>query len=289
MRKLQARYLFIASAFAIGVPLGCASVAPKELVDARAAYLQAANGPAAKLAPSQLDTARKALDRAEKEFVDHPDELKTRDYAYIAHRQAQLAKVKGTTEKSGMQKTQADARLSKDLKQDLATSKEENRAYREELADSKQQLDTEKQARIAAEDQAAMLIGKLEKIASVKRQEDRIVISLSGSVLFASGKSTLLPGASTSLDSVADALRELKEPQKITIEGHTDSMGSDDANHALSFRRAQSVHAYLVSRNIDTQMEAVGVGEAAPIADNATAEGRANNRRVEIIVSPNPR
>src|SRR5688572_8198179 len=195
-KKLELRYVIIACAcvcaFVLAATLGCASVAPRELVEARAAYLEAANGPAATLAPSQLDTARKALDQAEREFAENPNDPETRDYAYIAHRQAQLAGVKASAEQSGRTKRDADGRLKKELSEDLATSKEKNRVYRDELADSKQELETEKEARLTAEQQADSLIAKLEKIATVKRQQDRIVISLSGSILFASGKSTLL-------------------------------------------------------------------------------------------------
>jgi len=282
MRKLRLPFISIAALSLFG----CASVPPRELVDARASYRNASNGPAIKLAPSQLDSAKKALDRAEKEFQEHPKALETRDYAYIAHRQAQLAGVKASTEQSSQEKLKADRHLAKGVKDDLATSTERNRVYQDQLEDSKDQLDAETKARIEAEAQADALMAKLEKNLTVNRQVDRVVISLPGSVLFASGKSTLLSGAPATLDRVVDALREIKEQRMITIEGHTDSVGSDDANQALSISRANSVRNYLDSRGINAHFESTGFGESLPIGDNSTEEGRATNRRVEIIVSP---
>ena len=70
----------------------------------------------------------------------------------------------------------------------------------------------------------------------------------------------------------------------IEIQGHTDSSGSADLNRALSMLRAEAVREYLIGKGIDpARMTAVGYGEDLPIGDNATAEGRAMNRRVELI------
>jgi outer membrane protein OmpA-like peptidoglycan-associated protein len=71
------------------------------------------------------------------------------------------------------------------------------------------------------------------------------------------------------------------------VEGHTDSQGSEASNQELSQRRAQSVRDYLVSRGVPNDIiSATGVGQHRPVSDNTTATGRANNRRVEIIVQP---
>ena len=113
-----------------------------------------------------------------------------------------------------------------------------------------------------------------------------MVITLSGSVLFASNKDTLLPAAKERLGQVADALKT-QDDHKIVVEGHTDSQGSADLNQGLSDRRAQSVVTFLVSRGVPAdKIRAEGLGPTRPVADNGTAEGRANNRRVEIIVKP---
>ena len=113
-----------------------------------------------------------------------------------------------------------------------------------------------------------------------------MVITLSGSVLFRSDEATLLPEARTRLGQVTDALMATKE-RSIIVEGHTDSQGSDAHNLDLSQRRAEAVRAYIVERGYDaSRVRALGVGEGQPLADNGTDEGRANNRRVEIVVQP---
>lgn len=112
-----------------------------------------------------------------------------------------------------------------------------------------------------------------------------MVITLSGSVLFASAKSDLLPAAELKLNEVADVLTQQDPDSRIVIEGHTDSQGKADRNQVLSQQRAESVRAYLVSRGIAAdRVTATGYGPTRPVADNKSAEGRANNRRVEIVI-----
>jgi outer membrane protein OmpA-like peptidoglycan-associated protein len=94
----------------------------------------------------------------------------------------------------------------------------------------------------------------------------------------------LLPGAETKLSQVVDALSTMEE-HNLVVEGFTDSQGSDDYNLVLAQRRADTVRSYIVSRGYPSgRVRASGIGEGRPIADNTTAEGRANNRRVEIVI-----
>lgn len=111
-----------------------------------------------------------------------------------------------------------------------------------------------------------------------------MVITLSGSVLFRTDEAILLPSAQARLDQVANAL--LAQPTRtLVIEGHTDSRGDDGHNLELSQRRAEAVRSFLVSKGYAaSRIQASGVGEVRPIADNGTQEGMANNRRVEIVV-----
>jgi len=113
-----------------------------------------------------------------------------------------------------------------------------------------------------------------------------VVITLSGSVLFASDKAALLPEAKTRLGQVTAALLETKE-RRLDVQGYTDSQGKDAYNIDLSQRRADAVRMYLVSQGYPPDLiVAHGAGKSLPVADNATAEGRANNRRVEIVIQP---
>jgi outer membrane protein OmpA-like peptidoglycan-associated protein len=89
------------------------------------------------------------------------------------------------------------------------------------------------------------------------------------------------------LNEVAEALIKNDSDSQMVVEGHTDSQGGADYNMELSRRRAQTVRDYLVSRQIAAdRIIATGFGLTRPIADNTSAEGRANNRRVEIVVKP---
>ena len=113
-----------------------------------------------------------------------------------------------------------------------------------------------------------------------------MVITLLGSGLFASGQATLLPDTRSRLDQVIDVLLTTRE-RSLTIEGHTDSQGSDFYNFDLLQRRADEVRNYIIERDYQAdRVEAHGLGEGHPIADNASAEGRANNCRIEIIIEP---
>ncbi len=106
-----------------------------------------------------------------------------------------------------------------------------------------------------------------------------------GDVLFRTGRSELEPAAMDTLDSLLASI-ENEPNRRIVIEGHTDAVGDDENNLSLSRARAEEVKAYLIERGVRAgRITAVGKGEAGAIADNATAEGRQQNRRVDVIVS----
>lgn len=111
-----------------------------------------------------------------------------------------------------------------------------------------------------------------------------LIISLSD-VLFDTASSNLKPGAREKLARVSGILVS-HEGLKLEVEGHTDSVGSDQYNQELSERRAESVRAYLVDQRIaSASVGAAGLGEGHPVATNDTAAGRQQNRRVELVVS----
>jgi len=120
----------------------------------------------------------------------------------------------------------------------------------------------------------------------VVRQGDNITLDMPGNVTFALDSADLNAQFFPVLDKVAATLKEY-DKTVIEVAGHTDSTGSDAYNQQLSERRANSVASYLGSHGVQTQrMVTIGAGEGHPVASNDTAEGRAQNRRVEITIVP---
>ena len=136
------------------------------------------------------------------------------------------------------------------------------------------------------DDQAAEIERDLEG-ATVERIGEGIKITFDSGILFAVDRSELQPAAQQNLDELAVILNKYADTD-ILIEGHTDSSGSDDYNLGLSRNRAQAVANFLGGRQVvATRFTIMGYGEAQPVADNATAAGRAANRRVELAIMAN--
>jgi outer membrane protein OmpA-like peptidoglycan-associated protein len=270
------RWFKIGWLLAIQALVGCGTpLPPQELLQARSAYNAASKSAAVQLAPAQLDTAKQALEKAEASFKEDGDDQSTKDIAYIASVRAQIAVAEAGREQAVRNKAKID--------HDFRNSQ------LDALDSSKSQLEQEKAARANAEKARLAAEASLKELANVKEESRGVVITLSGSVLFATGKSTLLPIAQNKLAEVAKALSD-QGYKSLLVEGHTDSQGSIDKNMALSQERAQAVRSYLVSQGIPSdKIRAEGIGSGRPVADNSTAEGRANNRRVEIVVEPEHR
>ncbi|MCB0777062.1 MAG: OmpA family protein, partial [Chitinophagaceae bacterium] len=104
-------------------------------------------------------------------------------------------------------------------------------------------------------------------------------------ILFITGSAKLQKKSFKGLDDVVAIMKENPEI-KLQIDGHTDAVGSDESNQILSDNRAASVKSYIVSKGIDeSRITSAGHGESQPIADNKTAAGRQQNRRVEMVLT----
>jgi outer membrane protein OmpA-like peptidoglycan-associated protein len=281
--------------FALAGIAGCAAaLPPADLVTARATYIRASHGPAAELDPADVHTAGESLALAETAFERDGDSQNTRDLAYIADRRAQIAEARGGTIGANAQQQQILGNMHAAETAQLATTSGQLGQAKVALAmqgqamlSQEQALAVERQRRDEADKRAAKAAADLAAFASVKQETRGMVITLSGAVLFASGKSDLMAGAQAKLTEVADALTKQDPESKILVEGYTDSQGGASYNQDLSQRRAQSVRDYLVTRGMASdRVTAEGFGLTNPIADNASPEGRANNRRVEIVVQP---
>lgn len=297
---------------ALALPLACASAKPPaELVHARQAYVVAEVN-ATHAAPVELHDARLALNLAEATFRDAPKSDEVRDLAYIAQRRSEVASARAAVFMSNQRRDASNVKLRslgsqaasdlRDTKDDLSASEQKARAsardvsgLKSELKDSESnaavlatQLAAEKQARHDAEVKLTSTLQAMRDLQSVREEPRGLVITLSGAVMFASGQSVLLPAARAALNNVAEALKATPD-RAISVEGHTDSQGSPSSNMELSQHRGDAVRSYLVSRGIvSTTIQSTGFGQERPIADNMTAEGRANNRRVEIVLAPAP-
>lgn len=122
---------------------------------------------------------------------------------------------------------------------------------------------------------------------SVTRRGDSIVLNMPSNVTFATDQDQVIPPFYPTLNSVAIVLNKFNKTY-IDINGHTDSTGSLAHNQGLSERRAASVANYLGERGgVDQRrISTMGFGPSQPIASNASADGRAQNRRVEVLISP---
>jgi outer membrane protein OmpA-like peptidoglycan-associated protein len=276
----------ISLALVVPLAFGCASTAPsQELVDARRAYEDARLSPAARHTPDRVLEAKQALDRAERAHQDDAGSFDEKNLAYIATRRSELAVVYGNYEADRRERAALEAtykarqdQLRRQQQGELEDTRATLGSVQNSLAGTQAELEK-------ARSEAAAALASLQQVAKVKEEARGTVITLDGSVLFASGKSELLPIAQKKLDEVAKALNDTSPDQTMVVEGHTDSNGADATNQKLSQDRAESVRAYLVQRGVKSdRITAVGKGESTPVASNDTAEGRANNRRVEIIV-----
>jgi outer membrane protein OmpA-like peptidoglycan-associated protein len=257
----------------------CATaVAPAELVAARAAYTRAEAGAANTYKPDELHEARLALARAEQAFTADGADDHSVTLAYLALRRTEMAEADGVTAQAMAEKQQDTAQLTQ-------TATTELRQTRKDLNQTREELASEAEARDRSERLAREALNKLALVSVPVKEEPRgTVITLPGSVLFASGKSALLSSGTQKLAQVASVLKDQPE-HEIAIEGYTDSRGSDDLNQALSERRAETVRNFLIAQGLPgDHINAVGLGASSPVADNTTAEGRADNRRVEIVV-----
>jgi len=171
-------------------------------------------------------------------------------------------------------------------KQQASVAEGQTAAAEQQVVAANQQAGISSQQAADATTRANDLASELAALHAQKT--DRGTVFTLSDVVFATGRADLKPGAMADFDRVADALN--KQPDRhITIEGHTDSVGSDDFNMGLSQRRADAVKAYLVGRGVSAdRISAVGKGKGFPVTSNSTAAGRQKNRRVEVIIENAP-
>ena len=192
-----------------------------------------------------------------------------------ARRQAELARAR-----EAQMKAEADAAAFRSrMEADALAAKE--KAARDEAARANEAAEAAKRA---AEALRAELLRQLNQVLETKDSPRGLVVTMAD-VLFDVGKYDVRPTTREKLARLSGIVLANKGLQ-LDIEGHTDSTGSDEINQTLSERRAQAVQNYLVQQGLAAEaVTAKGFGKTMPVGDNATAAGRQQNRRVEIIVS----
>ena len=280
-------------ALALGAP-ACAGqrIPPEALVDARAQFIHAKDGLAMQLDPTDVHEADLALQRAERAWANSPDDPTSVDLAIIAERKALIAQAEAAAIQAQKETEQAkrDAELAKAAQ--LQSARGQLTQSQQALGVTQMQLQqervrtTEQQQRVKdLETKVNEARETIARIATVKDDDRGMVITLQGEVLFKTGKWDLKPGAMARLDQIAEALKGKEQP--IVVYGFTDNVGTRENNEILSQSRAASVRDYLVSHGIPQDLvTATGKGPDEPVADNGSLEGRAQNRRVEIVVKP---
>jgi outer membrane protein OmpA-like peptidoglycan-associated protein len=292
MKTIRNTFVLVTSLSAAGLVACSTALPPQDLVTARNVYDRASRGPAAQLDPADLHTAQEQLAIAEASFSEEGDSQNTRDQAYLAVRKTELAESVARAKQSKEDKDGVVNAMHADEKRAVAATSAELGRSKQQLAVQSvamnaqgAALNDERSRRQEAEKRAAQAAADLAKFATVKQSPRGMVITLSGSILFTTAKWDLLPSAQVKLNDVATALIKEDPLSKMVVEGYTDSQGGAAYNQDLSMHRAQAVRDYLVTRGIASdRITAQGFGLTNPIGDNKSAEGRANNRRVEIVV-----
>jgi outer membrane protein OmpA-like peptidoglycan-associated protein len=237
-----------------------------------------------------------ALEREVKARADADAEIKRRQDADAARLQAEQARQQAETARQQAEVAKAEAERMKQ-EADAAAAEAAHQKHEAELAKAaaieQQQAalaeaDKARQAAAKAEsekaDLRAQLLNQLNSILQTRDSARGLIVNMSD-VLFDTGSSTLKPGAREKLAKISGIV--LAHPGlNLQIEGHTDSVGTDDFNQQLSERRADAVRDFLAEQGVPASaITARGFGKTQPVASNDTAEGRQRNRRVELVVN----
>ncbi|HXN32427.1 MAG TPA: OmpA family protein [Polyangiaceae bacterium] len=259
---------------ALALVAGCTTTQvvrpPPELAEARAAYGTAATGPAAQYAPGDLHEAKRTLDRAEALDRAQPASPAAHGQAYVALRRVEIAEANAGILVAQAQREEASLAAMDAQARRMAATDAELARTRQELA---QERCGQPERQGGQEGQCA-------------RHGRADVIVIPGAALFATGSAEISAAARANLNEIAQTLKR-EHNRRVRVEGFTDATGTHEVNTPLSEQRADAVRTYLVSCGVDaSRMQTVGLGSSQRIGDEATADGRAANRRVRIVIEP---
>ena len=234
-------------------------------------------------AQGRLAAEKKAAEEREAQArADADAEARRREDAEQARQQAEQARAEAERMKLEAQKAAEEAvRMKAEAEKARQAALEQQHAAE---AQTQKALQAAAQAEAEKAQLRAQLLEQLNSILQTRDTARGLIVNMSD-VLFDTGSATLKPGAREKLAKISGILLAHKG-LALQIEGHTDSVGSDDFNQQLSERRAASVLDFLAGEAVPAEaMAARGFGKTQPVASNDTAEGRQRNRRVELIVN----
>jgi outer membrane protein OmpA-like peptidoglycan-associated protein len=234
-------------------------------------------------AQASAEADRKAAaEREAKARADAAAEVLRRQQADQARQQAEQAQA--DAERMKQQAEQAAAEAAKQQKEAEAARAAALAQQQQAEAQAEQARQAAAQAEKERADMRAQLLAQLNAVLQTQDTARGLIVNMSD-VLFDTGKYTLKPAAREKLAKISGIL--ISHPGlTVGIEGHTDSVGSDQLNQQLSEQRADAVRDFLAQQGVPaSSMTAKGFGKADPVASNDTAEGRQKNRRVELVVN----
>ncbi|WP_263419530.1 OmpA family protein [Terriglobus albidus] len=268
---------------------------PLELYEAHNAYRIAVNAGAEKYEPQIMAQVKQSLDNADSlDQNKHGDRKQEVTFAREAVQRSEDARI-STLRKIAAEQQQAeiDARKAAELQaansQAAAEAEAAQRARAEaEAAKARARAAEAAQAAASAQESATeareKLRQQLNSVLATQETARGLIVNMSD-VLFDTGKYTLKPDTKVALAKVSGILMAYPS-LKVQVEGHTDSVGGDDYNQKLSEDRANTVASFLTTEGVpQDNVTAKGFGKTRPVADNTTAQGRQQNRRVELVVS----
>ena len=277
---------------AVAIISGCVST-PKvnsSLEEAHSSYDNARSNPQiTNLAPVELKEAGDSLNQADMALSKGQGADKVNHLAYMAKQQVAIAEAVAKRKAAEIAVANAAARRSQ---VQLEARTAEADAANQQVAEAKVITDQQEAALAAADTNAeldqAIIAQQQKRLKELNaRKTARGMVITLGDVLFSTDKSQLAPGGMRNVQNLADFLNEFRQ-HNVMIEGFTDITGSNDYNQKLSVRRANAVRTALIDMGVNSDRIATrGYGEMFPVANNNTAAGRQQNRRVEIIISDN--
>jgi outer membrane protein OmpA-like peptidoglycan-associated protein len=265
---------------------------PEGAASARAKLTQLQSDPQlATRAPVAIKDAELAVRAAEE---PREDADLSRHLVFLADRKVDLAVAQAQTrlaedQRKALSEQREGARLDSRTREadaahrDATSARIDANIARSDASAARNEAEVARMSADEAKEQSEDLQRQLAELNA--RATDRGFVVTLGDVLFASGRSELRGGTASNLSKLAAFLNKYQD-RTVAIEGHTDNVGSENANLGLSQRRADSVKAYLVGQGVASErLTASGKGKGSPVAGNDSTTGRQQNRRVEVIIS----